>query len=196
MTGGVAAAGGGGWAFVLRTERLVLRRFSAEDAGALSAYRSDPEVARYQSWEPPVPLSRALLLADEMGEADPGAPGWFQYAVVLDGELVGDIGVHLHEDLRNADIGYTFARAHQGKGYATEAVARVLEDLFTVRGVEEVGAECDSRNVASAKLVARLGFRLVERVEQAEWFKGELIDSLVFRLSAREWRRNGGGQAG
>src|SRR3954454_21398277 len=106
----------------VRTERLVLRRFSSADAEAFAAYRSDPEVARYQSWDAPVPLAEAEETVAKFASGDPAAPGWFQYAVDLDGVLIGDLGLKLHENLMQAELGFTLAQRYQGKGYASEAV--------------------------------------------------------------------------
>ena len=47
---------------LIATERLVLRRFRSSDAETLAAYRSDPDVARYQSWTPPVTLDQARAI--------------------------------------------------------------------------------------------------------------------------------------
>ncbi|WP_433269719.1 GNAT family N-acetyltransferase [Actinosynnema sp. CS-041913] len=172
----------------LTTERLALRRFRPGDAPAFAAYRSDPEVARYQSWEPPFPLALAEEFMREMAVLDPAEPGWFQYAVEVDGALVGDVGVNLRENRRQADIGYTIATAHQGNGYATEAVGLMLEHLFVERGLHKVSAECDARNEPSAKLLARLGFRREGHLVEHTWIKDEWTDDLLFGLLAREWR--------
>lgn len=172
----------------LGAERLVLRRFRPEDAAAFAAYRSDAAVARYQSWEPPFPLVAAEEFVREAGALDPAEPGWFQYAVDVGGVLVGDVGVHLHENRKQAEIGYTIATAHQGNGYATEAVGRVLDHLFSERGLHKVSAECDARNEPSKKLLVRLGFRQEGHLVEHTWTKGEWTDDLLFGLLAREWR--------
>jgi RimJ/RimL family protein N-acetyltransferase len=172
----------------LTTERLVLRPFAAADAPAFAAYRSDPEVARYQGWEAPFSLAHAEEFVREVGVLDPTAPGWYQFAVEADGVLVGDVGVGLHENRMQAEIGYTLATAYQGRGYATEAVRRVLTYLFEVRGLHHVSAECDARNERSARLLARLGFRQEGHRVRSTWAKGEWTDDLLFGLLATEWR--------
>ncbi|HWD78977.1 MAG TPA: GNAT family N-acetyltransferase, partial [Kribbella sp.] len=106
----------------LRTERLSVRRFTAADAERFAAYRSDPDVARFQGWTAPVPLDEARENVERFAAGDPEAPGWFQYAVALDDVLIGDLGLKLHENLMQADLGFTFATEYQGKGYASEAV--------------------------------------------------------------------------
>ncbi|MBB5808253.1 aminoglycoside 6'-N-acetyltransferase [Saccharothrix ecbatanensis] len=171
----------------LTTERLVLRPFTAADAPAFAAYRSDPDVARYQGWSAPFPLAQAEEFVREVGAADPTAPGWFQYAVEANGVLVGDVGVGVNENRMQADIGYTLATAHQGRGYAAEAVRRVLAHLFEERGLHRVAAECDARNERSARLLARLGFRQEGHRVRSTWAKGEWTDDLLFGLLATEW---------
>jgi RimJ/RimL family protein N-acetyltransferase len=174
---------------VLETPRLVIRRFRAQDAEALAAYRSDPQVARYQGWTPPLPLDEAVDLVREFAAGSPDRPGWFQYAVVLKdgGRLIGDIGVCLHENLMQADLGFTLAAAHQSRGYATEAVRAVLTDLFEHRGLHRVSAECDARNLRSAALLRRLGFLGEGHRREATWLKGEWTDDLLFGMTASGW---------
>ncbi|MCC2279822.1 GNAT family N-acetyltransferase [Streptomyces sp. ET3-23] len=175
---------------MLKTPRLVLRRFRTEDAAALAAYRSDPLVARYQSWPAPVPYDTALRAVRRFAEGSPDRPGWFQYAVELaaEGCLVGDVGVFLHENLMQAEIGFTLAAERQGRGYATEAVGAVLADLFGRRGLHRVAAECDARNHRSARLLQRLGFVQEGTRRQATWLKGEWTDDMLFGLLATDRR--------
>ncbi len=175
----------------LETSRLRVRRFRPGDAAALAAYRSDPAVARYQSWSEPVSVEAAAHLIAGFAAGDPREPGWFQYAVELTatGELIGDIGVCLHDNRIQADLGFTLARAHQGHGYATEAVTALLDRLFTDGGLHRVCAECDARNTASARLLRRVGFRPEGRRQAHTWIKGEWTDDLLFGLLAADWER-------
>ncbi|MGW1199598.1 GNAT family N-acetyltransferase [Streptomyces sp. NPDC002536] len=179
---------------MLETPRLVLRRFRPEDAAALAAYRSDPLVARYQGWTAPVPYDAALRAVHGFAEGSPDRPGWFQYAVELaaEGCLVGDVGVCLHENLMQAEIGFTLATERQGHGYAAEAVRAVLADLFERRGLHRVSAECDARNARSARLLQRLGFTQEGVRRRATWIKGEWTDDMLFGLLASDRRAPGG----
>ncbi|WP_158104507.1 GNAT family N-acetyltransferase [Amycolatopsis kentuckyensis] len=173
------------------TERLIVRRFAAADVPAFAAYRSDPGVARYQSWEAPVPEADAGRLVAEFAVAEEGAPGWFQYAVELrgGGGLIGDVGVCVDPNRMQADLGFTMAPAHQRRGYATEAARCVLDRLFE-SGIRRVSAECDARNTASARLLERLGFRPEGHRRRHTWLKGEWTDDLLFGLLAEDRGRS------
>jgi aminoglycoside 6'-N-acetyltransferase len=177
---------------VLITDRLLLRRFRLTDLPAFTAYRSDPEVARYQGWEAPYPLERARRMLAELNRQHPDTPGeWFQFAVALrdTDELIGDCGVHVPaEEPRQAELGFTFAATRQGRGYATEAVRRLLEYLFVDRDKHRVFASCDDRNLRSAALLRRVGMRREGLRLQSTWCKGEWTNDELFALLRDEWR--------
>ena len=146
----------------LRSTRLILRRLRPDDLAALCAYRSLPEVARYQAWESFGPDEAARLIDGQAG-LEPGVPGtWFQLAVVLaaTGLMVGDCGLHCRQDdPRQMEIGITLAPAHQGRGYATEALECLLGFVFGSLGKHRVAAVADAENRPAASLFRRLGFR-------------------------------------
>ena len=157
------------------TPRLVLRRFTAGDAEVLAAYRSHPDVARFQSWAVPYGVDAAHNLIEAQSMLDGPTRGeWIQIATERDGELVGDVAVELSGDGLTATVGYTVAPAHQGRGLATEAVGAVVARLFDELAVHRVQASLDSRNDASARVVERLGFvhegtAVSSVLEHAEW---------------------------
>lgn len=165
----------------VRTERLAIRRFRGEDAPLLAAYRGDPEVARYQGWSPPSE-AEARAFVEEMRAGEPGVRGqWFQFALGLlpDEGLIGDVGLKLRgEEPATADIGYTLAAAHQGRGLASEAVRAVIAMCFERFGVERVVATIDARNAASLALARRLEMTEVEVVETI--WRGEPCVERVF----------------
>ena len=170
----------------LVTARLLIRPLEAVDAAAVAGYRSEPAVARYQSWSTPYTVADA----QELVGGDPLAAGWFQSAIVLrsGGTLIGDLGVNLHENLQQAEIGFTLATRYQGLGYGSEAVAGMLKHQFADRGLHKVSAECDARNRASARLLERVGFRR-EGLRRAHTFiKGEWTDDLEFGVLATDPR--------
>ena len=176
----------------LCTDRLLLRRFRPDDAPTLAAYRSVPEVARYQSWDAPYPVARAREMIDGLGRLHPDTRGeWFAFAVTdpATGAVLGDVAAcTAGDDPRLATLGVTFAPAAQGHGYATEAVTALLDYLLVDRGKHRVSADCDARNAASAALMERVGLRREAHHRRSAWWKGEWTDEYVYAVLAEEWR--------
>lgn len=169
--------------------RLCLRALRQNDAERLHAYRRDPEVAFFQSWDTDYSLEDAVKLAEDMAAADFGARGsWYQIAIALheEDELIGDIGVYFDtEDTAQAEIGYTLARRHQGKGLASEAIGLLLARLEGDQGIARVKAVTDIRNHPSRVLLKRAGFAETRVLEQNGFYKGEWCDEVeCLRVSA------------
>jgi aminoglycoside 6'-N-acetyltransferase len=167
----------------IRTDRLVIRRFRPEDVEAFAAYRSDPAVARYQSWDAYThALAEAFVV--ELANLHPGIPGeWFQFAVAdaASDALLGDTALCIDAaDPSRSEIGFTFAPAHQGKGYATEAVRATIDYTFDRLGVELVLGVTDARNTASIALLERIGMTHVSTAHVE--FKGEWCDEHTYEL--------------
>jgi RimJ/RimL family protein N-acetyltransferase len=194
MTGGEAREGNvmpdEGFA-ELAGPRVALRRFRPDDAATFVAYRSDEQVARFQSWDAPYPLAEGERFIKQIARQHPDTPGeWFQFAVVLrsTGQLIGDCAAMPHaDDPRQCEIGFTLSREHHGHGYATEAVRLLLDYSFGKRGKHRITAYCDPRNTASVALLERLGMRREAHLRESTWAKGEWTDDLVYALLTDEW---------
>ena len=180
----------------LRTDRLLLRPFEESDLDSFAAYRSDPEIARYQSWTTPYTLDQAAAFLEKMRNAQAGSPGtWFQLAVERQSQpgLIGDCAFQVHaEETRHAQIGCTFSRLHQRQGYATEAVGRLLDYLFGELHLHRVTATCDVENVASIRLLERIGMRREAHFVENVWFKGSWGSEYCYALLYRDWNQNRG----
>lgn len=173
----------------LTSARLFLRRLNRDDAAALCAYRSLPEVARYQSWDSFGPDDAARLI-ESQSTAEPDIPGtWFQLAIVeaATGGVIGDCGLHCHqEDPRQTEIGITLSPQYQGHRYATEAVECILDYQFGSLDKHRVFARTDVLNCRAAALFRRLGFRQEAQFIEHLWFKGQWGSEYVFALLKRE----------
>jgi RimJ/RimL family protein N-acetyltransferase len=174
----------------LETTRLRLRHFTDTDLLAFMAYRNDPEVARYQSWEGiSEPEARAFI--QEQKEVQPGVPGQgFQIAIELKetGVLIGDCYFTINElDDRQAEIGFTLLRAYQGHGFATEAVSCFLNYAFQTFDLHHIIAITDCENTASIALLERLEMRREGHFLQNIWFKGKWGDEYLYAILKEEW---------
>jgi RimJ/RimL family protein N-acetyltransferase len=175
----------------LETARLILRRFRASDLDSFVAYRADPSVARYQSWEN-FTREDGMRFIEEMMAQDPDKAGeWFQIAIELKatGEMIGDCAVHALADAPSeAEIGFTIAPQFQGLGYATEAVTGLLAYLFGPLGKRRVIAITDVRNAASVRVLRRLRFVRDDHPREPTRFKGELCEEHLYVLTRDIWR--------
>lgn len=168
----------------VETERLQIRRFDDADAAALAAYRSDPGVARYQSWTDFSAADARAFIAG-LRTDEPGRPGvWYQFAVAQRGrpELIGDLGLRRRDDLPDtADLGYTLSAAAQGHGYGGEMVTGLIRWAFARwPDLARIVATVDERNLRSLALARRVGMIEVEVVETV--WHGEACVERVFEV--------------
>ncbi len=181
--------------YPLITERLIVEPLAAPDVEAFTAYRRDPRVARWQSWETTYSVADARrLVADQPATDLPGPGGWIQLAVRDRGRTVlhGDVAIHsLAGQLDGYELGVTLAPPSQRQGIGTEAVAAVLGLLFEQAGAYRVIAFCDTRNEPVARLLRRVGMRREAREREAVFLKGEWTSVDGYVLPASEYRPDG-----
>jgi RimJ/RimL family protein N-acetyltransferase len=175
----------------LTSTRLVLRRFRADDIETFVRYRADPAIARFQSWENFSAADGQAFFA-WVSTQHPDTPGeWFQFAIELaaSGAMIGDCALHaLADSPREVEIGFTLAPAHHGKGYAAEAVARLLDYIFESLDKQLAIAITDARNTASIAVLERLGFVRDSAPREPVMFKGEPCDEYLYRLRREDWQ--------
>lgn len=166
----------------LRTERLLLRPFRADDAADAQAYRDDPEFARFLP-HVPQPFTRRdaeAFVALNMTEPWAESP---TFAVVLDGRLIGTVNFEVDAAARAAMLGYAIGRAWWGRGLATEAARAAVAWAAEAHGLMRVWASADARNVGSRRVLEKLGMRFEGcRATDERGRDGEAVDSVVYGL--------------
>jgi RimJ/RimL family protein N-acetyltransferase len=173
----------------IETERLRVRHLVADDLAAMHAIESRPEVVRWLYWEPRTEAEVRQALDNRIARARerPETGVTFGVEVLATGVLVGHISLTV-EPHRQGEIGFIFHPDHQGRGYATEAAAAVLAIAFEAYGLHRVFGRLEARNVASARVLEKLGMRREAHLRENEWIKGEWQSELVYAVLAREWR--------
>lgn len=174
------------------TQRLKLCPLIMSDAPAMFEYRSDPEVFRYQSFEPGSLSDVEEFIGGLQSSAFDTAGTWFQFAIWHkdSGQLIGDLGTHFSaDDPRQVEIGFTVSPKNQGQGYGTEAVTGVLDHLLGPLQKHRVFASVDPRNEPSVALLKRVGMREEAHFRKSLWFKDEWTDDMVFGILGSEWKR-------
>lgn len=178
-------------AFPLETERLIIRAFCETDLEEFFAYRNDPEVAKYQGWPVPYSMENAVNFIREMKNVKLGAAGAkCQVAIELkeNRRLIGDIGfIVSQKNPGQARIGYSLACAYWKNGYASEAVACMLDYFFNELSLHRVSADCDPENIASSHLLEKLGFRREGHFIESFWLGDKWGDEYYYGILQREW---------
>lgn len=178
----------------LRTERLVLRRFTAADLDNLVELDSDPKVMRLLTNGRPTPyevvrdqvLPRMLAAYDRCprhgwwaaDDASGGFLGWFSLAPPDSG------------DLTEADLGYRLRRAGWGRGLATEGARALVRKALGELGLRRVLATTMAINVASRRVMEKAGLRYVRtfHLEFDDPIPGTEHGEVEYAVTATEWR--------
>jgi RimJ/RimL family protein N-acetyltransferase len=113
---------------------------------------------------------------------------WVQLAVELGGAVVGDLACNIRSGGGIAEIGFTLHPSHQGDGLATEAAAALVHFLIEDRGIHRVEAELDPNNVASMRLLERLGMVFSHISARSTLLHGEWVDDLHYAMTDEQWR--------
>ncbi len=174
----------------LETPRLVLREYTEDDTAAVLAYQSDARYLRYYPWDERT-LDDAQRFVQQFIDWQAESPRRrFQLAVLLrkSGALIGSCGVRRKpDDDTEADIGFELSPEHWGRGYATEAATAMADFAFRELGVRRLSSWCIVENVASARVLEKLGMSLENRLPAAEHFKGRDWDTLLYGMTRDRW---------
>jgi RimJ/RimL family protein N-acetyltransferase len=177
----------------LHTARLRLRPVTSADADDLFALHSSAHVLRY--WDAPPWSERARadqFVAACRRMAEEGSGARLAIDRVSDGAFIGWCSLsRWNPDHRSAALGYCLSAAAWGRGYATEAARAVLQWAFDTLDVNRVQAETDTRNLASARVLEKLGFEREGTLREDCIVDGDVSDSWVYGLIRRDWHDPG-----
>lgn len=174
--------------FPIRTQRLLLREFRADDYDDVHAFGSDTETVRYMDWGPNTPqVSRdriALMLTAQA--VWPRANIDLAVELVEQARVIG--GVRLGLDGRGgADVGYTYGRPYWRRGYGYEAASALVTAGFETLKLHRIWATCDVRNAGSVAVLEKLGMRREGTLLKNLWVKGGWRDTHLYAVLEEEW---------
>jgi [ribosomal protein S5]-alanine N-acetyltransferase len=158
---------------ILRTARLILRRPRVTDLGDVHAMLSHPAAMRYWSTPEHETLAQTKDWLDGM-IATIGA-GSDDFLIEREGQVIGKAGAW-----RLPEVGYLIHPDHWRQGFAHEAMSAVMPHLFAQHDIPAVTAETDPRNVASQRLLLKLGFVETGRATRTLQWRDEWCDSVYF----------------
>lgn len=169
----------------IETERLILRRFTPEDADAM--YRNwagDPEVTKYMTW----PTHRSVedtktVLADWIAAYD--RPEKYEWCITRKetGEPIGSMGVAgCNEKAESMEVGYCIGRAYWNRGITAEAFAAVIRYLTGEVGAKRIEAKHDVKNPASGRVMEKCGLKYEGTRIRADWNNSGVCDCAMYGL--------------
>lgn len=189
----------------LATERLLLRRLTTADLDHLCALDSDPAVMRYLNGGLPTPraeIERSILPRLLSYYARYEGYGYWAAIEKASGEFLGWFALHPTDggDAAEAALGYRLRRSVWGQGYATEGARALIRKGFAALGMQRVTATTYQDNLASRRVMEKVGMRLVRTyrptpadVVAADTFvpAGEVWDGddVEYALAKAEWQQ-------
>jgi len=150
----------------IETERLILRPITFADADtAYHGWTGDPEVAEYVSWLPHHSIDDTIAWLkeiewkqDDAGNILPNDNYIWGFVLKETSELFGSGGLIWEEELQLFQVGYNIVKKHWNRGYTTEAMKAILRFAAANLGIKKVSGGHAKENLASAKVIKKLGF--------------------------------------
>ena len=162
----------------IKTERLLLRPLDAGDVETVHEYAGDAENTRYMMYLPNGNIEDTRTFLERVtAEWEKDCPGFYEFAVVLEGRQIGAVSVALGED--EAELGWILNRKYWNRGYITEAAMAVKDFAVNTLGQKRLCACCDARNLRSVRVMEKLGF--TQESEETRTYRDE-------RGQARQYR--------
>ena len=171
----------------LETERLVLRRFTTEDAVAMyQNWASDDEVTKYLTWRthPSLEVSQSVIQTwvDSYTDKD-----YYQWAIVYKDEPIGSIAVvEKKDEISMVHIGYCIGKRWWNQGITSEALKAVMDFFFDVVGAKRIEARHDPRNSYSGQVMKKCGMKYEGTLRGADWNNQGICDACYYALLASE----------
>lgn len=169
---------------------VALRPAVPRDAELLRAWRSEPSVRRFQPLSDlPTSQLRADVANQRMSDLYRGRGDKFQWIVEVDGRSGGWITLVVSNwEHGLAEVGYALSSAFQGQGVMTEALHRLLADLFSHTLVERVEARCAIENLASQRVLEKSGFEREGLLRGYFRLRGRRVDNYLYALLRQDFQ--------
>lgn len=169
---------------VLETERLVLRSYRESDAPEVFFLRSDPRMMRYIDRPPAQGMDEAAAHIQRVLENQAKSEA-IMWVITRKGDdsLIGNVGFwRMDQEHFRAEIGYMLMPDHQGQGIMNEAITAALDYAFRIIRLHSIEANVNPLNVASSRVLERLGFVREAYFRENYYYDGKFLDSAIYCL--------------
>ena len=165
-----------------------IRKWELSDAKDLAAALSNKKVQDNLRDGLPYPYTEqdgkefisAMLSADENET--------FAFAIMVDDKVVGSIGIFRQGNIHSqtAELGYYIAEEYWGKGIMTEAVKQICAYVFAKSDIIRIYAEPFAYNIASCRVLEKVGFQYEGTLRSNAVKNGRVIDMEMYSLLKAE----------
>ncbi len=175
----------------LSNKEIYLRAAKSTDFPAIKEYRQDIDNARYI--RPPEDDEQTLKIVEQLSKPWKFVQGYWNGLVICltgDDTVIGEVAFRI-EDWQNqrAEIGYRISKTVAGKGITTKAAYLLIDYLFSEIGIFKAVAKCDPRNIASYKVMEKLGFEREAFFKKHYLMGDEWTDQYDYGLLAENWNK-------
>lgn len=175
----------------LHTQRLTLRPIRPEDEQALFSIFSDAETMKFYGADAHTTIEETRSTIAHMKTAYETRKG-LNWAVTLDGDedetAIGSLSFHQFAcKFKRVEVGYVINRAYWGQGIASEAVRAMLDFGFHDLNIHRVEAIIDDGNIASSKLLLKLGFVFEGKLRERYLLGETMMDEWMYGLLKPDW---------
>ncbi|GAA2846342.1 GNAT family N-acetyltransferase [Paenarthrobacter ilicis] len=173
----------------ITTDRLILRRFEAEDLERFHSYQSLPETARFLLRKE-LTMTKAMEALGRYANFEFKQEGdWLCLAIESKDRpgLMGEVVLKWLEGTGQGEVGWILHPDARGQGIATEAAGAVLDLAFGQLAFHRIDAKLDALNTGSAGICQRLGMRLEATLVDNWHYKGQWASEKIFAILDHEW---------
>ena len=167
----------------LTTTRLILREHSIEDLPSAMEAAADPMVTRYLTWDVQTEASEreAIERFIRNGMIEPRVD--YELAIEHDGAYAGVVHLAIRDRThKRGEIGFVLRQSLWGQGIMPEAASALVRFGFDQLDLRRIEATCHPDNLASARVLEKIGMSYGSRLRSHMYVKGEWRDSLLYSI--------------
>lgn len=177
----------------IETPRLILRRFTMDDAKAMfDNWASDPEVTKFLTWPAHGSVAITGMVLQDWTESYQRSD-CYNWAITIKAQGTQPVGnisvVHCDDNVCAAEIGYCMGRNWWGGGIMTEALGAVIDYLFAEVGANRISARHDPRNPGSGRVMQKSGMTYEGTLRQIDRNNLGICDASYYSILAEEWQK-------
>ena len=176
----------------IETERLLLRKITLSDASDMFEYASNPEVSQYTMWSTHTSIEDTKYFLQSLTKMYKRRE-LVDWGIVHKAEkkFIGTCGfVEWSMTHSRAEIGYALSRRYWGEGYMSEAVNAVIEFGFREMSLNRIMARCEVNNIASARVMEKVGMQMEGILRQHLFVKDRYWDLKIYSILREEFFEN------